>query len=43
MNKIFETLRYVDMKKSPQNAVPVLPSIERVYPYLEPLPAGWTG
>lgn len=41
-NKIFETLRYVDMKKNPENAVPILPSIERVYPNLEPLPASWT-
>jgi hypothetical protein len=41
-NKIFETLRYVDMQKNPQNAVPVLPSIERVYPHLEILPARWT-
>lgn len=41
-NKIFETLRYVDMKKHPENAVPILPSIERVYPHLEILLARWT-
>ncbi|MGA0846802.1 MAG: HEAT repeat domain-containing protein, partial [Luteolibacter sp.] len=42
VNNIFESLRYVDMKKHPENAVPILPSIERVYPRLEPLPASWT-
>ena len=26
-NNIFETLRYVDMQKHPENAVPILPSI----------------
>jgi hypothetical protein len=41
-NNIFETLRYVDMKNHPENAAPILPSIERVYPHLAPLPASWT-
>ena len=42
VNNIYETLRYVDMKKHPENAVPILPSIERVYPHLGDLPASWT-
>jgi len=41
-NNIFETLRYVDMKKNPEHAIALLPAIERVYPDLEPLPACWT-
>ena len=42
LNNIFETLRYVNMKKNPENAIPMLPAIERIYPELEPLPATWT-
>ena len=42
MNNIFETLRYIDMKKHPENAIPFLPSIERTYPSMEALPASWT-
>lgn len=42
LNNIFETLRYIDMKKHPQNAIPFLPSIERTYPSMEALPASWT-
>jgi hypothetical protein len=41
-NNIFETLRYIDMKKHPEHAVIILPAIERIYPKLEPLPASWT-
>jgi hypothetical protein len=41
-NNIFETLRYIDMKKHPEHAIPLLPAIERVYPDLEDLPASWT-
>jgi len=41
-NNIFETLRYVNMKKNPEHAIVLLPAIERVYPHLEPLPASWT-
>ncbi|MHC4249941.1 MAG: DUF6288 domain-containing protein [Planctomycetota bacterium] len=41
-NNIFETLRYVNMKKHPEHAIPLLPAIERIYPDLEPLPASWT-
>lgn len=41
-NNIFETLRYIDMQKQPEHAIPVLPSIERIYPELESLPAAWT-
>ena len=29
-NNIFETLRDVDMKQHPENAIPLLPSIERI-------------
>ncbi len=41
-NNIFETLRYINMKKHPEHAIPVLPAIERAYPALEPLHATWT-
>lgn len=41
-NNIFETLRYVNMKKNPENAIALLPAIERVYPSLESLQASWT-
>jgi len=41
-NNIFETLRYIDMKKHPEHAIALLPAIERVYPDLEALPASWT-
>jgi len=41
-NNIFETLRYIDMKKNPDHAILILPAIERVYPKLAPLPASWT-
>jgi hypothetical protein len=42
LNNIFETLRYVNMKKNPEHAIPLLPAIERIYPNMEPLPAAWT-
>jgi hypothetical protein len=42
LNNIFETLRYINMKKNPEHAIPILPSIERVFPKLETLPAVWT-
>jgi hypothetical protein len=42
MNNIFETLRYVNMKKNPENAIPLLPAIERIYPDMDALPASWT-
>ena len=41
-NNIFETLRYIDMKKHPEHAIALLPAIEYVYPDLEALPASWT-
>ena len=41
-NNIFETLRYIDMKQHPEHAIQLLPTIERVYPDLEALPACWT-
>ena len=41
-NNIFETLRYIDMKKHPENAIPLLPAIERIYPSMAALPASWT-
>ena len=34
MNNIYETLRYVNLKKKPENVIPLLPAIERVYPEL---------
>jgi hypothetical protein len=42
LNNIFETLRYIDMGKHPEHAVPLLPAIERIYPSMEALPASWT-
>ena len=42
LNNIFETMRYVDMKKRPEHVIPILPAIERIYPKLAPLPASWT-
>jgi len=42
LNNIFETLRYVNMKKNPEHAIPLLPAIERIYPNMEPLSATWT-
>jgi hypothetical protein len=41
LNNIFETLRYVDMAKHPENAIPILPAIERIYPDLKDLPGYW--
>jgi hypothetical protein len=41
-NNIFETLRYIDMKKHPQNAIAFLPAIEGAYPTMGALPASWT-
>lgn len=41
-NNIFETLRYIDMKQHPENAIALLPAIERIYPTMEALPASWT-
>jgi hypothetical protein len=42
INNIFETFRYVNMKKTPENAIPLLPAIERIYTDMEDLPASWT-
>ncbi|MBT3199602.1 MAG: PDZ domain-containing protein [Phycisphaerales bacterium] len=42
LNNIFETLRYVNMKKNPAHAIGLLPAIERIFPKLESLPAYWT-
>ena len=42
LNNIFETMRYVNMKKQPEHVIPILPAIERIYPKLETLPASWT-
>jgi len=42
LNNIFETMRYVDMKKRPEHVIAILPAIERIYPKLAPLPASWT-
>jgi len=42
LNNIFETLRYVNMRKNPEHAIGILPAIERIYPYMEALPASWT-
>ena len=42
LNNIFETLRYIDMKKHPEHAIPLLPAIVRIYPKMEALPASWT-
>jgi hypothetical protein len=34
LNNIYETLRYVDMKKHPQNLIPLLPAMVRIFPKL---------
>jgi len=41
-NNIFETLRYINMKKNPEHAIALLPAIERIYPSMSSLPACWT-
>ena len=41
LNNIFETLRYVDMKKHPEHAIPLLPAMVRIFPKLEGLPGIW--
>ena len=41
VNNIFETLRYINMPKNPEHAIPMLPAIERVYPQMESLHAYW--
>jgi hypothetical protein len=41
-NNIFETLRYINMKKNPEHAIALLPAIERTYPSMASLPACWT-
>lgn len=41
LNNIFETLRYVDMKKHPEHVIPLLPAIVRIYPKLKDLPGVW--
>ena len=41
LNNIFETLRYINMRKNPEHAIGILPAIERIYPKLETLPAIW--
>jgi hypothetical protein len=41
-NNIFETLRYINMQKHPEHAIPLLPAIERIYPSMAALPASWT-
>jgi len=42
INNIFETLRYINMKKHPEHAIALLPAIERIYPKMAELPACWT-
>jgi hypothetical protein len=34
LNNIYETLRYIDMKKHPQHLIPLLPAMVRVFPKL---------
>jgi hypothetical protein len=42
LNNIYETLRYVNMKKNPEHVIGILPAIERIYPYLSSDLANWT-
>lgn len=42
LNNIYETLRYVNMSKNPENVIPLLPAIERIYPDLNVDLACWT-
>jgi len=41
LNNIFETLRYVDMKKHPEHVIPLLPAMVRIFPKLEGWPGIW--
>jgi hypothetical protein len=42
VNNIYETLRYVNLKKHPEHILPLLSAIERIYPDLSEDLAGWT-
>jgi hypothetical protein len=42
LNNIYETLRYVNLKKNPEHVIPLLPAIERIFPHMKDDLAGWT-
>ena len=42
VNNIYETLRYVHLKKHPEHILPLLPAIERIYPDTSEFLAVWT-
>lgn len=42
ITNIYETLRYVNLNKNPENIIPLLPAIERFYPEMEGAFARWT-
>ena len=41
VNNIFETMRYIAMKKHPEHVIPILPSIERVFPLVSGQAGNW--
>ncbi|HOD80758.1 MAG: hypothetical protein BWX88_01197 [Planctomycetes bacterium ADurb.Bin126] len=42
LNNIYETLRYVNLQKAPENIIPLLGAIERIVPDLNDTMACWT-
>lgn len=42
VSNIYETTRYVNSKKQPENLIPLLPALERIYPELGDAVAAWT-
>jgi hypothetical protein len=41
INNIFETMRYIDMKKHPEHVITILPAIERIFPLAKGQHANW--
>jgi len=41
VNNIFETLRYIAMKKHPEHVIPILPAIQRVFPLVTGQAGNW--
>lgn len=41
VNNIFETLRYIAMKKHPEHVIPILPAIQRVFPLVSGQAGNW--
>jgi len=41
INNIFETMRYIAMKKHPEHVIPILPAIERIFPLVSGQAGNW--